>query len=647
MTQRTCCVSSRPAPHLADRFLSKLSSRTKLTKRVARLSRRALAALLLVGGAGLAMPSHTASGHDHLPDAADAAQPIEMPAAVSLPARLENDAMLLQWLQSADAARAACADANQAVEMTVSETSILTPAKRPSVVVPTNDQAAIDDSEQWENSCSTAANQWGDYCDFQHLLAWGNQAKTWVSPLADAAASVTPIVTEAASAASRSITRGLSDLSCEEPIDIATNVDAEQVDAVADVDSSLAAELPESAGDESEIDWIADEFPAPKVVDLPVAEVAAEVAEVVAVPAAELAAEEVAVPAAEVAADVVAVVDDALVIADEDGPVTQTTAPAADPPAESEEGASVASDAPEFNAMALVGGGAIVASIPESYMPYDLSPEDAIAMRMYPLDSSPIDYLGARRTGMYSPLNRGSVSDTWQQVIEESVVVSTPGAADPQSIVVASDDAVEPTEAPAQPDDADHPQLESIAALAQSAIAAVQPDSQWRQQLGPRTLGAELGEFAGLGLQAADAAVGDLTARLAAVWQPAPRPAAPNQPAERLVAEAELLPPQAVEGADRILQIELACQAAIDVVRAQGSRLQGDSGVANEEVAVAAPPAGETATRQEIARAEAVATACDLAAASLERLAMSLRRAGDSVVRQAKANASAEQPLLR
>jgi len=601
MTQRTCCVSSRPAPHLADRSLSKLSSRSKFTKRVARLSRRALAALLLVSGAGLGTPGHTASGHDHLPDTADAVQSVAIPAAVPasllFPARLEGDAMLLQWLQSADAAQAACADANQTVDLTTSEASILAPAIRPITVAPPQDQGATSNIDSVESSRATAANQWGDYCDLQDLLAWGSQAKSWVSPLAGVATAITPIATENANAISRSITRGLSDLSCEEPIDI--------------VASDVVADQPASAGDESEIDWLAVEFAAVKAV-----------------------------------AGSVVTENDSATDADGNEPDFETDSPVINASVENETADSVASDAPEFNSMALVGGGAIVASIPEAYMPYDLSPEDAIAMRMYPLGGSPIDYLGARRTGMYSPLKPGSVSDTWQQVIEESVVVSTPGATVPAATDVASENVSEQTETPAQPIVEVIPQLQGIAALAQSAIEAVQPDSQWRQQLGPWTLGAELGEMAGVGLHAADTTLGDLAARLASVWQPAPRPAIPVQPAERLVAQAELMPPQAVEGADRILQIELACQAAINVVRAQGSRLSDNGDGAVDEVAAAGPAIDKAATQEEITRAEAVATACDFAAASLERLAMSLRRAGDSVVRQAKANAGAE-PMLR
>jgi hypothetical protein len=49
----------------------------------------------------------------------------------------------------------------------------------------------------------------------------------------------------------------------------------------------------------------------------------------------------------------------------------------------------------------------------------------------------------------------------------------------------------------------------------------------------------------------------------------------------------------------------------------------------------------------EIARAEALATACDQAAATLERFALALRRAGDTAVRVAKAGTAEPGTGLR
>jgi hypothetical protein len=106
-----------------------------------------------------------------------------------------------------------------------------------------------------------------------------------------------------------------------------------------------------------------------------------------------------------------------------------------------------------------------------------------------------------------------------------------------------------------------------------------------------------------------------------------------------------------VEISERALRIEVACRAAIDDVIAQASRgssgggasIRQDTLAADSEVAgpkVAGPDV-------EVVRAEAVATACDQAAQMLERLAMSLRRAGDSVVRQAKAKPAAGGSIVR
>ncbi len=128
------------------------------------------------------------------------------------------------------------------------------------------------------------------------------------------------------------------------------------------------------------------------------------------------------------------------------------------------------------------------------------------------------------------------------------------------------------------------------------------------------------------------------------------------------------------------MQIEIACQAALAVVKQQAARgpaqpvgsehglpaaeivataetiaesfeIASIEAIANETPASVTPanivPAADAPPADELVRAQAVATACDLAAESLERLAMSLRRAGDSLVRQAKANGAGKDSLLR
>jgi hypothetical protein len=47
----------------------------------------------------------------------------------------------------------------------------------------------------------------------------------------------------------------------------------------------------------------------------------------------------------------------------------------------------------------------MIVTLPEPYLSYDLSPEDAIAMRLYPIDRRQSPYWGARRTGLYASVD--------------------------------------------------------------------------------------------------------------------------------------------------------------------------------------------------------------------------------------------------
>ena len=561
MAQQTCCVSSRPAPRLVDRSLFRTSSNPRFAKRLGRIARRALAALLIVGGTSLGASQATVAAHDHLP-AVDETVQVEA-AANSLPSRLTGDAMLGRWLSSVEAAETACGPAREIFEAGVVHSAGPLAAKH-QVVFGGGGASAIH---------PTTANQWQDYCKLRNLLAWGDQAKQWASPsirsaemaaAAEAAKSDDSVV----AMPSRELVRGLSDLSCEEPIDVA-------------------------------------------------------------------------------------------------------------PPAEAGfEMADDASESPKFESAAFVGSGPMVTTIAESYLPYDMSPEDAIAMRMYPIDGptisgAPISYLGARRTSIYGPVPNFEANGNWHQQVEPGIVLSTP-AADAPAIEVAASTA-EPETVFAEsvlPEST----ANAIREIAKRVVASVQPDSELRSITSATRLGKRVGEAAGSGLSAADLAVGQMTTRLASVWQlpPQPRPLL-AAPAERLVAGARLETPRPVAEvaaiaepvddlaenvanveATRLMQIELACKAALDVVKQQAARGAAAELPAAEIVATVESVTGPSCAAlsdappaDELVRAQAVATACDLAAASLEKLAMSLRRAGDSLVRQAKANGGANQSLLR
>lgn len=573
MTQQTCCVSSRPASRLVVRSLIRLSSNPRFAKRLGRIARRALAAMLIVGGTSLGTSPATVSAHDHMP-AVDESVKIDATAS-PLPSRLTGDTMLGQWLSVVEAAELVCGPAREIVEAEIVHSA------GPLATT----QRGITGGGGGLSIYPTTATQWQDYCKLRNLLAWGDQAKHWTSPLIR---QVEKTATEqqsaddaAAEVRSRQWVRALSDLSCEEPIDITPPADS-------------------------------------------VAEIAIAPAE--------------------------AIVDDAK-LAD-------------------------ASQSPRFNSAALVGGGPVVATIEEAYLAYDLSPEDVIAMRMYPIDGpaisgAPISYLGARRTSIYGPVPNFETSGNWHQQVEPGIVVSTP-AADAPPVKLAS---TAPADEPGLPEAA----VEAIGDAAKWVVAAVQPASDVRQLASAKLLSNRVGEAAGSGINNADAAVGQMATQLAAVMnrQPQPRPLI-AAPAEDSVATARLETPRPTAGpsvakpddslgdaqAARLMQIELACHAALDVVRQQAARgaaqaLPAAEIVASAETsaksfevasiqAVAGRPAPSDAPpADDLVRAQAVATACDLAAASLERLAMSLRRAGDSLVRQAKTNGGANESLLR
>ncbi len=468
--------------------------------------------------------------------------------ANTLPSRLIGDAILGQWFSSIEAAEMVCGPAREIVEAEIVHSAGPLAATHPGIA---GGGGVL-------SICPTTASQWQEYCKLQNLLAWGDQAKQWTSPLIlhvketatelAKATDATDATDAAAVVQSRQLVRGLSDLSCEEPIDIAPP--------------------------------------------------AASVAEMV-------------------ADDEIAIVDDAV----------KDVAEKAD-----------ASESPKFGAAALIGSGPLVATIEEAYLAYDLSPEDVIAMRMYPIDGpsisgAPISYPGARRTSIYGPVPNFQASGTWHQQVEPGIVVSTP-AADAPAIELALS-APAPADEPALPEEV----VQTISGAARWVVAAVQPDSDVRQMASATLLSKRVGE---------------------AILE-SPRPVA--EPVDAMIVATSDVQ------ATRLMQIELACNAALDVVKQQAARsvdqelpaaeivastetisqsfevasieATANDPAVNHETLVDAPPTDE------LVQAQAVATACDLAAESLERLAMSLRRAGDSLVRQAKANGGANRSLLR
>lgn len=547
MARQICCVSSRPTPRLFDRSLLIASSPRRVAKCLGRIARRSLAAALIVGGLGTGAALDVATAHDHVPVVDEAEVTV---TANSLPWRLANDAMLSQWLGSIDAANAVCGPAQ--------ETNVfdhVNPAGPQA-----NESPNIVGGGGVPSVHPTTISQWREYCHLRNLMAWGDQARKWASPLLETApVAQSADAGQAATAsdgetdvsdrlASRELARGLADLSCEEPIDTAP--------------PSLLAEATTGESD------------APGALPF-------------------------TPPSVAVSGD--------------------------------------ASEAPKFGAAALVGGGPIVATLEEAYQAYDLSPEDIIAMRMYPIDGpaisgAPLGYLAARRTAIYPPV-------PWHHQVEPSIVLATPAASSPETVAVVETAVADAAAPPALTDD----QQRMVHDATSWIIAAIVPDSEFRQRTSAALLSHRLGESLGGGVQRVEVVVNQATTQLASLLPASPQPAVPPAIATgNWIAAAELGEPRplvddAAAPSERLLQIDLACQAALEVVRKQAE--QGR--VAMAQPAIERPPADE------LVRAQAVATAFDLAAESLEKLAMSLRRAGDSLIRQAKAGTQDNGSLLR
>lgn len=615
MTQQTCCKSSRPASRPIARSLPGNSSRPRVTHRLRQVARRALLSMLIAGSAAMAVSGASVMAHDHVPRSDESVR--IAPAANSLPSRLVGDAMLAQWFQAFDSAESVC---GPAPEVANPETSAIISAASAGPLAAKQQQVDFGGGGVLAIHPTTAI-QWQEYCKLQNLLAWGDQSKPWTSPLIYSAddQSIRPAAKKVSvvEVQSRELSRCLADLACEEPIDIAAKIDA-----------------------------LADHWPIADSIAVAQPESAVAVAEVT--------------------------------VADAGDSNTQD---------------DLASEGPKFGAAALLGGGPMVVTIAEDYMPYDLSPEDAIAMRMYPIDGpaisgAPISYLGARRTAIYGPVPNFEAISNWHQQVEPGIVLATPEADAPKAAAPTADVAAAEIAGPEGDRIEDLPEsiVRMVGDAANWIVAASQPDSDFRRQASALRWSRQAGEVAGSGIGSADLAVGRIAVGLASViqQQPQPRPLI-AVPEEKWVAEATLEMPRGIlepaevqadlPAADAIavivepddleeaglptaelLQIELACKAALEVVKQQAARGAAQQPQVAEAIAQAAPDQSapgqaaeptEAALASELVRAQAVATAFDLAAESLERLAVNLRRAGDSIVRQAKADNAARQSILR
>lgn len=515
-----------------------------LASRLHRRSRRALAAFLLLSSSAIIGMAPPAAAHDHSPDRPD--QSAALNAAQRHPA--SDLGGLVDWLAEDCWSVDSCFTGSCAESISAARPAVAKPGK---TSVGGGGKAAAAASGGSGGARADAVGPAVDFQRIQELIAWGTGAAEWIAPRV-MAADFASLAGAAPSEDNRRFGRDLSDLTCEEPVDVQAGMPRHTGRGIAGRPSATTGK------------------------------------------AATLA--------------------------------TKVTSQVVEPRA---------SEPPQFGPIGLVGGSAVIATLSDAYLPYDLSPEDAIAMRMYPIAHPASSYLGARRTGMFAPVDGLADTLQWRVRTEPAVAIATRGVA-----------------RSAEQQQAD----QLLASVAVRAVQATQPNSDVRAWLHPRQVAASLGELAYIGDRAARFAIQDAAVKLAAAWQPADR-----RRGDRLIVQAEQpeaqparreMTPVSPTDRGRVLQVELACQAAIDVVLAQAARgaqsarPQADAVAALSLTAPLAHHHGDAVpASNEVARAEAVATVCDRAAASLERLAMAIRRAGDAAVRQAKVGATPDTRL--
>lgn len=313
----------------------------------------------------------------------------------------------------------------------------------------------------------------------------------------------------------------------------------------------------------------------------------------------------------------------------------------------------------------LIGSAPIVVSISEGYLPYDLSRADQIALRMYPIAIPQFRYVGGRRTNDplladCGPLDCFGNGVIWNEEVlpSQSISVVPSKIEPPQSTRWTS--ALEPMDTlrrliSAAAEDLSAQSDEDRRSIALAMVDAVQPKSRLRNSIAP----GKLGVLAASSLVSVHTVANDQLENATRSLAAGLKRGAPETRAERLESSVgeRLLVRAGIEvnaldcataGVADVVQDKVCCPVErYDLaVQLPASHHWAAVGVAaatlempHEPRAVRDAPVGSGAGG--LAHAEALATACDHAAATLERFALALRRAGDSAVRVAKA-ASAE-----
>jgi len=312
--------------------------------------------------------------------------------------------------------------------------------------------------------------------------------------------------------------------------------------------------------------------------------------------------------------------------------------------AQNASGMQIASSKPDFR---LSGSSPVIVSIAEGYLPYDLDRADQISLRMYPITIPRFNYLDSDRRPFGEFAGRGPLDClghgvVWTQSVAPSVSVETKPVPNFWGPVVDAWKSVHRFVTSAAREakvKADARQAE----LATAILEAAKVNSGVQQSISPF----EIGKRIGVAWQSSHAAI---EGRLKSVEQNVAswnfenrepqfveqQPTAGNKLLVRAGIEADALDCATAGVADVAAPMDCPAERLELAAQPPATYSMAAVGVAAATLSMPQVPQEQ---RDEITRAEAIATACQSTAATLERLATALRRAGDSVVRVARASA--------
>ena len=299
------------------------------------------------------------------------------------------------------------------------------------------------------------------------------------------------------------------------------------------------------------------------------------------------------------------------------------------------------------HAAQLRGSSPVIVTIAEGYLPYDLDRNDLVSLRTYPITIPQFDYVGADRMSLNGLAGRGPLDClghgvVWTETVMPSVSVETKPAPDYLSAIVEVwqdvhrfvTGAIQVATTQAHTNQA---------AIVSSIVEELQPDGRLQQSLSPIQIGQQLGAAAQTAAAVVEGPIRAASQGIA-TWN--------FETAEPLTAD-----PERTAGENLLVRagieadaLDCATAGVADVAKPMGCLAERSELAAQPPATYQIAAVGLAAAtlslpqvpqehRDDISRAEAIATACKSTAATLERLAMALRKAGDSVVRVARATA--------